>query len=289
MGFENSFDKDKWQCSGDAKIVRKCALARLQSGRGELLSLSLSLSLVSERFLKSFLKFFFKILSKFSHFSKNSQNSHIFSLNLIYGFAPKASRRYAQTLRRFQRLAMTSGRAKFFASLAMTAWGQIHAFSFKNSRKVREFSQIFQIFTQKFTNFANSLIKFKDFKFLWIASTCFRKSRNDELEANFLSTPRNDGVEANSRIFTQKDKIFPKKFTNFIFLWIASAFSTPRNDGVGADSRIYSSFAIARNDEQAGKFAAPYLKRREFTTPYIRKARNYNLSYSFPCFSVSAN
>ena len=131
--------------------MRKCALARLQSGRGELLSLSLSL--VSERFLKSFLKFFFKILSKFSHFSKNSQNSHIFSLNLIYGFAPKASRHYAQTLRRFQRLAMTSGRAKFFASLAMTAWGQIHAFSFKNSRKGREFSQIFQIFTQKFTTF----------------------------------------------------------------------------------------------------------------------------------------
>ena len=162
MGFENGFDKDKWQGSGDAKIVRKCALARLQSGRGELLSLSLSL--VSERFLKSFLNFFSKILfkiSKFSHFfkfSKNSQIFHTFSLKnsqiyIFYGFAPKASRRYAQTLRRFQRLAMTSGRAKFFASLAMTAWGQIHAFSFKNSRKGREFSQIFQIFTQKFTTF----------------------------------------------------------------------------------------------------------------------------------------
>ena len=86
----------------------------------------------------------------------------------------------------------------------------------ENSRKIRKFRQIFQIFTQNFTNF---LIRFKDFKFLWIASA-FSTPRNDERTANFLSTPRNDGV--------------------------------------GANSRIYSSFAIARNDEWADKFAVPY-------------------------------
>ena len=41
----------------------------------------------------------------------------------------------------------------------------------------------------------------------------------------------------------------------------ASAFSTPRNDGVEANSRIYSCFATARNDEWAGKFT-PFCTRK---------------------------
>ena len=77
------------------------------------LSLSLSLSLVSGHFLKSFLNFFSKILFKISKFS------HFFKF---------------------------SKNSQIFTPF-------FHAFSFKNSRKGCEFSQIFQIFTQKFTTF----------------------------------------------------------------------------------------------------------------------------------------
>ena len=107
---------------------------------------SLSLSLVSQVFKVlnlSFKKFrnYLQNLKNFSNFRhkipnfypKNSQNSRIFSLNLsishFYGFAPKASRHYAPTLRRFQCLAMTGlkfansnfyGLPRGFQPLAMT-------------------------------------------------------------------------------------------------------------------------------------------------------------------------
>ena len=108
----------------------------LQSKRagGEGYSLSLSLSRLVERSLKPALtpkiskpiskKIHAKSLNfaKFFKFlAKISQNSQIFSLNLrilhFYGL-----------LRRFQRLAMTSGRQIFSPRLVMTAWAQIHAF-----------------------------------------------------------------------------------------------------------------------------------------------------------------
>ena len=107
--------------------------------------LSLSLSLVSQVFKVLNLSFkTFRSLENFKNFlnfrhkipnfyPKNSQNSWIFSLNLsishFYGFAPKASSRYAQTLRRFQCLAMTGlkfansnfyGLPRGFQPLAMT-------------------------------------------------------------------------------------------------------------------------------------------------------------------------
>ena len=65
---------------------------------------------------------------------------------------------------------------------------------------------------------------------------------------------------------------------------------TARNDGVGANSRIYSC-----NDEWAGKFATPFSKKREFTTPYFFKVRNGGIfhkifhKFSPKCFQSYKN
>ena len=70
------------------------------------------------------------------------------------------------------------------------------------------------------------------------------------------------------QIFTQKFTKFMNfltKFKDFTHLWIASRFSTARNDGVGANSRIF-----AHNDGDS-------------------RPKNYNFSYLYPKFSLSAN